>query len=188
MKQAGRWPGLFLGPTLMLALACSRQPGLLLPSDNPPTKPLPFDSSSHGDGISPTQAFVSTAIPAGTTIVIKLQSPLSSVTAHLGDQFRAVLEQPIIVQGQTLAPSGIEIMGKVLAVKVSQPREPGYLRLTLSSIVLNGKPADVHTSSLFSKGGSRERQRSDSPAANDIQFSTGRRLTFRLLQPLPLQG
>lgn len=188
MKQAGRWPWPILGLALILVPACSRQPGLLLPADNPPTKPLPFDSSSHSDGISPTQAFASTSIPAGTTIVIRLQSPLSSVKAQLGDQFQAVLEEPIVVQGQTLAPSGTGITGRVLAAKVSEPRAPGYLRLTLSSIVVNGKPVEVHTSSVFSKGGPREHLRSGPAAANDIQFSTGRRLTFRLLQPLPLQG
>jgi hypothetical protein len=159
-----------------------------LPADNPQTKPLPFDSSAHNDGISPTQAFASTSIPAGTAIVIRLQSPLSSVQARLGDTFQGVLEEPIMVQGQTLAPSGTGITGKVLAAKVSGPREPGYLRLTLSSIVLNGKPVEMHTSSVFSKGGRREHLLSGTTATNDTQFSTARRLTFRLLQPLPPQG
>jgi len=188
MKQTGRWPWPILGLALVLLPACSRQPGLLLPADNAPTKPLPFDTPSHSDGISPTQAFASAFIPAGTTIVIRLQSPLSSEQARLGDTFHGVLEEPIIVQGQTLAPSGTGITGRVLAAKVSDPREPGYLRLTLSSIVLNGKPVQVHSSSIFSKGGPRERLLSGSTGTDDTRFSTGRRLTFRLLQPLPLQG
>jgi hypothetical protein len=187
MKQAGRSAWLFLGLVLTLVPACSRQPGLLAPTEKAQS-PLPFDSSSHNDGISPTQAFASNSIPAGTAIVIRMQSPLSSAKAHLGDQFRAVLEEPIIVQGQTLASSGTEITGRVVAAKVSEPREPGYLRLTLSSLVLNGKAVAVHTSSVFSKGGPREHPRLGSTVTNDIRFSTGRRLTFHLIQPLPLQG
>lgn len=187
MKQVGRWTWPFLGLALLLVPACSRQPGIFSPQENAQTKPLPFDSPSHDDGISPTQAFASSSMPAGTAVVIHLQSPLSSAKAHLGDQFRAVLEEPIVVQGQTVAASGTEVTGRVLAAKASQPREPGYVRLTLSSIVLNGKAVDLHTSSVFSKGGPREHLRSGA-AANDIQFSTGRRLTFHLIQPLPLQG
>jgi hypothetical protein len=188
MKQAERWRWPILGLALVLTSACSRQPSFLSQPENTQNRPLPFSASSNSDGISPTQAFASASIPAGTAIVVRLQSPLSSVKAHLGDQFQAILEEPIMVQGQTLAPSGTEIVGRVLAARVSEPREPGYLRLTLSSIILNGKPIDVHTSSVFSKGGRREHLRSSSTDANDIQFSTGRRLTFLLIQPLSPQG
>lgn len=190
---------LFVGLALMLFPACSRQPGLLSPKGNAQANPLPFDNPSHGAGISPTQAFASTAIPAGTAIVIRLQSSLSSAESRSGDQFQAVLEEPIVVQGQTLAPSGTAITGRVLQAKASAPREPGYLRLTLSALVMDGKAMDLHTSSVFSKGVPRERSRSASSAelrrdpagsavTNDVQFSTGRRLTFRLIQPLPVQG
>jgi hypothetical protein len=46
----------------------------------------------------------------------------------------------------------------------------------------------VRTSSVFAKGGSREPARPGSKPSNDVKFSTGRRLTFRLIQPLPVQG
>lgn len=187
MMRAGRWPWPFLGLVLMLAPACSHQPGFL-PQENAPTKALPFDNPSHSDGISPTQTFASNSIPAGTAIVIRLQSPLSSAKAHLGDQFQVVLQEPIIVEGQILAPSGTAIMGRISAARVSDPHEPGFLRLTLSSMVLNGKAVDVHTSSVFCKGGPREHPRSGSTTARDVHFSTGRRLTFHLIQPLPLPG
>jgi len=198
MKRAGRWEWLLVGLALMWFPCCSRQPGLLPPKENAQNNPLPFDNPAHSAGISPTQAFASTAIPAGTAIMIRLQSSLSSAESRSGDHFQAVLEEPIVVQGQTLAPSGTAITGRVLEAKASEPRAPGYLRLTLSSLVLNGKAMDVHTSSVFSKGGPREHPRSASSAesppnptgktgTNEIQFSTGRRLTFRLIQPLPLQ-
>lgn len=198
MIAPGRWAGLFLGVALILFPSCSRQPGLLSPSAGAQSNALPFDNASHSEGISPTQAFASTSIPAGTAIVVRLQSALSSADAHTGEQFQTVLEEPILVQGQTLAPSGVAITGRVLATKSSEPREPGYLRLTLSSIVLNDKAVDVHTSSIFAKGGpwvhARARAKADlssepshSAGINDVQFSTGRRLTFRLIDPLPLQ-
>jgi hypothetical protein len=185
MQRVGRPTWILLGPALLLLSACSGRPGSLPPQGN--AQNPPFNNSSHSDGVSPTQAFASSSIPAGTAIVVRLQSPLSSAKARLGDQFQAVLDEPIIIQGQTLAPSGTEIMGRVLAAKFSGPHEPGYLRLTVSSMVLNGKAVEVHTSSVFAKGGSREPAGSGS-TVNDVQFSTGRRLTFHLIQPLPVQG
>ncbi|MGH9499087.1 MAG: hypothetical protein ACRD3L_08075 [Terriglobales bacterium] len=119
--------------------------------------------------------------------MVQLDAPLSSLKAQLGDPFQAVLAEPIVVQGQTLAPSGTPITGRVLAAKASARRDPGYLRVTLSSIFLNGKPWSVHTSSIFSKG-PREHPGSAASAASDTQFSTGRKLTFRLIEPLPLEG
>lgn len=187
MKQVGRWTWPFLGLAVLLVAACSHQPGIIAPQEDAQTKPLPFNRPSHDDGISPTQAFAFSSMPAGTAVVIRLQSPLSSAKAHLGDHFEAVLEEPIVVQGQTLAASGTEVTGRVLAAKASQPRQPGYVRLTLSSIFLKGKALDLHTSSVFSKGGQGEHLKSGA-AANDIKFSTGQRLTFHLIQPLPLQG
>jgi hypothetical protein len=187
MKRMGRSIGLVVGIALLFS-ACSRQPGLVSPAENPPSK-LPFDNSPLGAGISPTKAFASISIPSGTAIEIQLQSSLSSRESHPGDEFQAVLSGPIVVQGQTLAESGAAITGKVLAAKACRPGEPGYLRLTLSSVVLNGKAEDVHSSSLFCKGGARDRFSSEAAAGtNDVHFSTGRRLTFRLIQPVPVHG
>lgn len=189
MRRTGRSVWLWVGVTLLLS-ACSRQLGSFPASPAKPEahSPLPFDGSSHSNGISPTEAFASASIPVGTVLVIRLESFLSSAGSQPGDQFQAVLDGPLVVQGQTLAPSGTAITGTVLAAQSSRPHEPGYLRLTLSTAVLNGKTLDLHTSSVFSKGGSRSHPISGSGAAYEIKFSTGRRLTFRLVQPLPLGG
>jgi hypothetical protein len=189
MKRVGRsiWP--FLGLAVMLATACSRQPALLpSPSGGAQANPPPFENPVRSDGISPTQAFASTSIPAGTAIVVRLQSFLSSSASHSGQQFQAVLDGPIVILGQTLVPGGAAITGRVLVAKASQPHAPGYLRLTLSSVVLNGKAVDVHTSGVFSKGEPGLNPRSVSSSTKDVEFSTGRRLTFHLVQSLPLQG
>ena len=183
MKRVGRLAGLLLG-SVGLFPACSRQPVFLSPKES--AQSLPFNDSSHSEGISPTQAFASASIPTGTVIAIRLQSSLSSAVSHSGDHFQAVLDGPIMVQEQTLAPSGAAITGTIVTARASGPRHPGFLRLTLSALVLNGKAVDVHTSSVFSKGGPGD-ARSEAGAGNDVQFSTGRRLSFRLIQPLAVQ-
>ncbi len=58
-----------------------------------------------------------------------------------------------------MAPRGAAVRGKVLAAKASgRLREPGYLRLALSSISIDGKSVPLQTSSLFVKGASHEKR------------------------------
>jgi len=175
---------------------------------------LPFDRVSDDSGISPTAGFASDGIPAGTEVTIRLRLPLSSADSRAGDSFQAVLDEPLVVAGKTLVPRGTPVSGSVLAAKASgRQHDAGYLRLTLASIALNGKSVPLQTSSIFAKGGWDDKpkapkmRRTDggamaessvdsenrtplafNPEQGDVKFSTGRRLTFRLAQPLHLPG
>jgi len=182
MKWLGRALGISISWMLLLS-ACSCQSTHVSPGSNAQPA-LPFDASSQATGTSPTQDFgAPVAIPAGTVIDVRLESVLSSEGSHSGDQFNAALDEPLIVDGHTFAANGAAIIGRVLTAKGGAPGRPGYLRLTLSSVMLGGKMVDLHTSSLFAKG-----HRLGVGVRHDVQFSTGRRLTFRLLTPLPLPG
>jgi len=201
---------------LALATACSRQSGglsLTLPTGA--THDLPFNRGSEEGGISPTQALASSSLPVGTAIVVRLTSPLSSAESRAGDTFEAVLDEPILFQGQILVQRGAQVRGRVAAAKLSAPpNHAGYLRLTLSSIIHDRDTLQVHTSSIFAKGSSRKLSKvsatkdevtaSDdsrllrandvssapepgTPDDGDAKFSTAQRLIFRLLKPLPTE-
>jgi hypothetical protein len=122
---------------------------------------LPFENESGKNGISPTGSLVPmpSSLPAGTPITIRLQSGVSSSTAHSGDSFDAVLDEPVIIQGQTVIPRGTAVTGRVVDAKSSgHLQDPGYLRLTLDKISINGNPTALQTSSIFVKGGSHEKR------------------------------
>ena len=194
-------------------LGCS--PQLAAPVSNGATQ-LPFDRVSDTRGISPTAAFASEAVPVGTEISVRLRFPLSSADSRVGDSFQAMLDEPLFVAGKILAPPGAPVAGKVVATKASGGlHDPGYLRLTLASIALNGKIIPLRTSSIFTKGGSYQKcppatapgserngkssaagaaadsatssVTSRDPNCGDVRFSTGHRFTFHLAQPLLLQ-
>jgi hypothetical protein len=94
-------------------------------------------------------------VPAGTEIYVRLQQPLSSATAKAGQTFPAVLDEPLMVDNQTVAAPGVAVTGKVIAVRDSgHKHNAGYLRLSLVSIALNGKELPLVTSSVFVGGGS----------------------------------
>lgn len=171
--------------------------------------PLPFEERSEHAGASPTADLAPPAIPAGTPITVRLEAALSSATSHAGDSFRAVLDQPLVLHGSTIAARGRGFSGEILAVKPSaHSGDPGYMRLTLKRMSFNSKPIAIRTSSIFVKADSRDaagsipdrvsgaqkpalvgtavtgsgRDASVAAGKNDIEFSTARRLTFRLVE------
>jgi hypothetical protein len=98
-------------------------------------------------------------VQANTPIYIRLQQPISSATAQAGQNFTAELDEPLMVDGQTLAPQGAAVTGKVVAVRESgRLHNAGYVRITLSSITLNGKTVPLQTNSVFVSGGSYKKR------------------------------
>ena len=184
---------------ILLSVACSRQ----LSDDNTSSEQLPFEYTADKNGISPTASLIPAELPPGTQITIRLQAAISSIESHSGDGFDAVLDKPILFQGQTIAPAGSAVKGRVLAAKASgRSQDPGFLRITLTEISLKGRVLSLQTSSIFAKGISRDRRKFRGGAGvvkevrktagttgnRDAGFSTEEQLTFRLTQPWPGQS
>ena len=184
-------------------------------SSNSEAQKLPFDRSPHTSGISPSQTLIpsTTKLPEGTPIPIRLQSALSSASSHAGDAFNATIDAPVVIDGQTLVAGGTAATGRVLEAKPAassagkssdrssdRSSEPGYLRIVLVSLKVDGRPVTIETSSIFAKGGSRE-ERNLAPGATsgasqkdrekdrekDITLGVDRRLNFRLAQTVDLR-
>jgi hypothetical protein len=120
---------------------------------------LPFDGTSDKAGNFPTGSLIPTAIPAGTALSVHLRTPLSSATSRPGDTFEAVLDEPVFVRGRVVAPRGARVTGRVLDARAaSELQEPGYMRLALSTVSLNGQSLPLQTSSIFVKSGSHEKR------------------------------
>jgi hypothetical protein len=134
-----------------LAIGCGEgaQPPATVAADNPASPPqqLPFVEGK------------TLVVPANTAIYVRLQQSISSATAQSGQNFSAELDEPLTVDGQILAPKGVAITGKVVAARDSgHLHNAGYLRITLSSITLNGKSVPLQTNSVFVSGGSYKKR------------------------------
>jgi hypothetical protein len=199
---------------LALMAACGRPV-----SDNSTTagdsQKLPFDRQSHGTGITPSRTLIpiTTKLPEGTPIPVRLQTALSSATAHAGDTFEATIDEPLVIDGQLLIASGAAAKGRVLEAKAAtgssrhsakNPLEAGYLRIVLVSVNVGDHRILVETSSIFAKGGSRDERNSPNGVGagenrqvsngksvgekeRDVVFGVDRRLDFRLAQTVDLQ-
>jgi hypothetical protein len=119
----------------------------------------PFSHAKQGDSSAHTLAPEEVTVPAGTPVSIRLQNAISSASNRPGDEFAAVLDEPIVVNGDTVAARGAAVRGRVVAARSSgRLHNSGYLRLSLVSVEMNGKPVPVHSSSVFAMGGSHQKR------------------------------
>jgi hypothetical protein len=59
-------------------------------------------------------------VPAGTALMVKLETTLATFSNKPGDPFQGSLTQPVVLNGQTVIPAGARIEGRV--TKVAEPR------------------------------------------------------------------
>ena len=59
-------------------------------------------------------------VPAGTALMVRLDTTLATFSNKVGDPFHASITQPVVVNGQTVIPAGATVEGRV--TKVSEPR------------------------------------------------------------------
>jgi hypothetical protein len=79
----------------------------------------------------PTSRLETMTIPAGTRVLASLDTPLNTDTNHAGDAFVATTTEPIVINGNTVAPSGTKIRGSLRDVQASG-RVKGRARMTLA--------------------------------------------------------
>lgn len=119
-----------------------------------PSATLPFASEKK-----PSAAPDNFTVPTGTLVSVRLQQMVSSASARPGEEFAAVLDEPLVSDGKTIAPRGATVTGRVVASRQSgRLHNSGYLRLALVSVDVNGRAVPLHTSSVFAMGGSHKKR------------------------------
>ncbi len=177
-----------LGPAGGVAKAASPDKGVPFHSDAGAESANPGDGarSSLSGNATESVPFHSTSsahvLPAGTLITVRLELPLIGSEVHAGDAFTAVVAEAISVDGETVVGRGATARGVVEpAPESSGQRSPGYLRLRLSDLMIDGKLLRLQTSSLFAADTSQLSQGAARVAAlSPVRLLKGRRLTFRL--------
>lgn len=128
-------------------------------------------------------------VPAGTLLTVQLGEPISSARVHAGDEFRATLAAPLLIDGEKLLARGTAVTGRVESAASQadhrSPAGPGYFRLTLSGITVEGRTIPLQTSNLFVRAGTQQPRlvqtsRPTASSSNDFRTPKGHPLTFRL--------
>jgi hypothetical protein len=119
-------------------------------------------------------AQASSPVPAGTALMVKLETTLATFSNKAGDPFRGSLTEAVVLNGQTVIPAGAVVEGRV--TKVAEPRRiagkpvigilpealilPGGERLFLDATLVDtnvGNGTDVDQEGQF-KGSGHDRR------------------------------
>jgi hypothetical protein len=93
------------------------------PQTGLPQPPSPQPNSTEIDlprASVPVPAQIAARVPAGTALMVRLDTTLATFSNRVGDPFQAKLTQPVVVNGNTLIPVGATVEGRV--TKVNEPR------------------------------------------------------------------
>ena len=95
-------------------------------------------------------------VPSGTQIVVRLIDPVNSERDNLGQTYRATVDQPVVVNGQTLIPRGADAVASLIDDQQSGKIEGRtILTLDLKSITVDGRTYDVVTRGVPEASSSR---------------------------------
>jgi hypothetical protein len=109
---------------------------------------------------APTQTAAANAtgmtVPAGTDLLVRMIDSVDSDKNHVGDRFRASLEQDFVVDGAVIAPKGTDVYGRL-----SEAKEAGHiegksqLKLELTDILIRNRLQPILTGDYEVSGSSR---------------------------------
>lgn len=95
-------------------------------------------------------------IPSGTPITVRMIDSVDSKVAHLGQTFRASIDEPVVMNGQTVIPRGADAVAKLVEDQQSGKFEgKTILTLALTDITINGQMIDTTTGDVSKASSSR---------------------------------
>src|SRR5215475_3831458 len=136
----------------------STAPGTLtLPAPVAPPIPVP---AAPADEVKPERVEPppprQLTVPSGTIVAVRMIDSVDSETARLGETFKASLDEPIIVDNETVFPKGSEVYVKLSKVQAAgRVSGRSELQLQLDRIYLGRKSYSVQSSTYASTGASQ---------------------------------
>ncbi|MDE3198162.1 MAG: hypothetical protein KGN84_17575 [Acidobacteriota bacterium] len=132
----------------------------------PSPPPPPADAYGRGAGYGNSAYNSATAapqpgasgitIPTDTPITVRMIDAVNSETSHLGQTYRASIDEPVLVNGQQVIPRGADVVTKLV-----EDRQSGKIQgktvetLALVSITINGQAVPVTSTEVRTESSSR---------------------------------
>lgn len=107
----------------------------------------PANAPRNGSGVT---------VPAGTRLLVRMIDSVDSDKNHVGDKFRASLEQDLTVDGFFVAPRGADVYGRLAEAKqAGQFAGKSQLKLELTDMLINNRLQPIMTGDYDVSGSSR---------------------------------
>lgn len=95
-------------------------------------------------------------LPAGTNVVIRMIDGVDSEVNRVGQTFQASLDEPILLNGETVVQRGADVVVKLVDQKESgKLTGKAELTLDLVSMRVDGRMVDINTQSVSQSSASR---------------------------------
>jgi hypothetical protein len=98
----------------------------------------------------------SITVPAGTSLLVRMIDSVDSDKNHVGDRFRASLEQDLAVDGVVVAPKGADVYGRLAESKEAGRFEgKSQLKLELTDMLIHNRLQPIISGDYDVSGSSR---------------------------------
>jgi hypothetical protein len=132
-------------------------------NDRPPMRPRPEPEPTimRPDPVQQTAAAPQRArgpidLPAGTNMVVRMIDGVDSETARVGQTFNGSIDEPVMINGETVVPRGSDVVLKLVDAKESgKLTGRAELTLDLMSVKVDGRMVDVNTQTVSRESDSR---------------------------------
>jgi len=117
---------------------------------------IEFDAGEPHEHATSAATGASMELPAGTDLVIRMIDGVDSERNSVGQSFAASVDQPVMINGQTVIPRGADVIVKLVDAKESG-KLTGRTTLTLAlmRVKVNGRMMDVNTQTVKEESSSR---------------------------------
>jgi hypothetical protein len=132
------------------SVAPSAPPAEAAPPPAPMASQAPYSSARAGANANLI------TVPAGADLMVRMIDSVDSDKNHVGDRFRASLEQDFVVDGAVVAPKSTDVYGRL-----SEAKEAGHiqgkseLKLELTEILIRNRLQPIMTGDYEVSGSSR---------------------------------
>jgi hypothetical protein len=130
-----------------------QQPQYAPPPRQETAPPLQPQSSAYG---APPPQQSALQIPSGTPITVRMIDGVDSEQSRLGQTYRASVDEPVLVNGQTVISRGADCVARLV-----EDQESGkfagrtILKLDIQQVQVNGRMIDITTGDVTRESGSR---------------------------------
>ena len=129
----------------------------------PPAPPAPRPTlglapAPAGAASAPAPAQASITIPAGTEIAARTVQRIDSKKADKYKEYAASLDDPLVVNGITIAPVNSNAVLRVTEIKNPKLKGRALLATTLVAVIVNGRRINLQTGDVDSQSGSQSKR------------------------------
>jgi hypothetical protein len=130
-------------------------------------------------------ASLGVTIPAGTPLVVRTLHGISSIDAP-GTRFPAELAKDVVVNGKVVLPVGTKVSGQIATSKRTHTSSQ-RLSVNITDVQVGGRSLPIKTAGAIGlEQSTHKTRRGISVSTYSYQVPWGRRIEFRLAQPLNL--